>query len=112
MNSFNLELQLKDTESAIKSKLIELLTQLKDFKFVTALVLVLKMIESEDETKYYNFYSNSKTEIITNESDNNDVFESIYTTIMTNMQKSLVKGSGWIIDLVIDDTITITKYIL
>ena len=29
LNYFNPELQLKDTESAIKSKLIELLTQLK-----------------------------------------------------------------------------------
>ena len=42
---FNSELQLKDTESAIKSKLIELLTQLKGFKFVTALVLVFKKIK-------------------------------------------------------------------
>ena len=40
LNSFNLELQLKDTESAIKSKLIDLLTQLKGFEFVTTLVLV------------------------------------------------------------------------
>ena len=31
LNSFNPELQLKDTESTIKSKQIELLTQLKDF---------------------------------------------------------------------------------
>ena len=52
LNSFNPELQLKDTESAIKSKLIELLTQLKGFKFVTTLVLVFKKIESEDKTKY------------------------------------------------------------
>ena len=29
LNSFNLELQLKDTESAVTSKLIQLLTQLK-----------------------------------------------------------------------------------
>ena len=29
LNSFNSELQLKDTESAIKSKLTELLTQLQ-----------------------------------------------------------------------------------
>ena len=40
LNSFNPELQLKDTESAIKSKLIELLSQLRGFKFVTTLVLV------------------------------------------------------------------------
>ena len=42
LNSFNPELQLKDTESANKSKLIESLTQLKGFKFVTTLVLVFK----------------------------------------------------------------------
>ena len=46
LNYFNPELQLKDTESAIKSKLIELLTQLKGFKFVTTLVLVFKKIEN------------------------------------------------------------------
>ena len=38
LNPFNPELQLKDTESAIKSKLIDLMTQLKGFKFVTTLV--------------------------------------------------------------------------
>ena len=42
LNSFNLELQLKDTESAIKSRVIDLLTQLKGFKFVAMLVLVFK----------------------------------------------------------------------
>ena len=35
LNSFHLELQLKDTKSSIKSKLIDLLAQLKGFKFVT-----------------------------------------------------------------------------
>ena len=40
LNSFYPELQLKDTESAIKSELIELLTQLKSFIFATTLVLV------------------------------------------------------------------------
>ena len=33
LNSFNPEKQFKDTESAIKSMLIDLLTQLKGFKF-------------------------------------------------------------------------------
>ena len=42
LNSFNPELPLKDTESPIKSKLPELLIQLKGFKFVTTLVLVFK----------------------------------------------------------------------
>ena len=38
------------------------------------------------------------------------MFQSIYTTIITNIQKSLGKGSGWIIDSVIDHTISISKY--
>ena len=35
-------IELEDTESAIKSKLIELLTQLKGFKFVATLSLCFK----------------------------------------------------------------------
>ena len=89
---FNLEIQRKDTESAIKSKVIELLTQLKGFKFVATLVLVFKKIENEDKTKYDNFNSGSKAEIIMNENDIDDVFQSIYATIMTNTQKFLEKG--------------------
>ena len=58
-----------DTESTIKSKLVELLTQLKGFEFVATLVLVFKKIKSEDKTKYDNFYSSSKAEIMINESD-------------------------------------------
>ena len=37
-----------------------LLTELKGFKFVATLVLVLKKIESEDKTKCNTFYSHSK----------------------------------------------------
>ena len=71
---------------------------------------MFKKIESEDKTKYDNFYSNSKAEIIINESDIDDVLQSIYTTTITNIQESLEKGSGWIIDSIIDHTISISKY--
>ena len=63
---FNPELQLKDTKSAMKIKRIELLTQLRGFKFVTTLVLVFKKIESKDKIKHDNYYSSSKAETITN----------------------------------------------
>ena len=82
---FNPELQLKDTESAIKSKLIDLLTQLKGFKFVKILVLAFKKIESEDKTQYDTRYSNLKAKIVTNENDIDDLFESIYTIIISNI---------------------------
>ena len=82
LNSFNPELNLKDTESAIKITLINLLTQLKVLKFVTTLGFVFKKIESKNKTKYANFYSSSKPEIITHARDIDDVFDSIYTIII------------------------------
>ena len=54
--SFNPELQLKDTESAVKNELINLLSELKDFKLVTALVLEFKKIQSNDKTLQSNLY--------------------------------------------------------
>ena len=97
LNSFNPELQLKDAESAIKNKLKKILFELREFKFMTTLILVFKMKENEYETKFDNFYSSSKAEIIITESDTNDAFESIYSTITSKIQKSLGKSSGWII---------------
>ena len=47
----------------------KLLSQLRRFKFVTTLVLVFKRIKSKDKTKFDNFYSTSKAEIIIRESD-------------------------------------------
>ena len=84
--------------------------ELRGFKFVTTLVLAFKKIENKDKTKFNNFYSSSKAEIIINESDIDNLFESIYSTIISNIQKSLGKGSGWIIDSVIDHTLSISKY--
>ena len=53
----------------MESKLTDLLTQLKGLRFVTTIALVFKKIESEDKTKYDNFYSSSKAEIIINVSE-------------------------------------------
>ena len=53
------------------------MTQLKGFEFVTALVLMFKKMESEDKTKYDNFYSSSIAEIIISENDIDGVYQSI-----------------------------------
>ena len=89
------ELQLKDTESGIKSKLIELLTQLKVFKFVKTLSLVYKKMESKDKRKYENFYSSSKAGIIINESGIDDVFKSICTAIITKIFRKKLRLDYW-----------------
>ena len=86
------------------------MTELRGFKFVATLVLVLKKIESEDKTKCDSFCSKSKAEIIINQSDINNVFKSIYTAVIRNIQKFLEKGSSLIIDSVIDHNISILRY--
>ena len=64
LNSFHPELQVKHTEFAIENELIYQLSEVREFKFVTRLVLEFRTIESNDEAKYSIFYLNSKTKII------------------------------------------------
>ena len=86
------------------------MAQLKGFKFVTTLALAFKKTQREAKTEYDNFCSNSKTEILIDESNSDDVFQSIYIAIITNLQNSLGKDSDWIIDSIIDHTVSISKY--
>ena len=85
----NVKIQLKDTESTIRNKPKDLLTEMKRFKFVTTLVCEFKKMESDDETKYSTFYSASKAKTIINESDIVSVFKPVYSNIVSNVQKSL-----------------------
>ena len=38
------------------------------------------------------------------------IFESFYTTVISNIQRYLGKSLGWLIDVVIDHSINISKY--
>ena len=81
LNSFNIELQLKDSEFVIKDKIIKSFSGLRGFKSVTELVLEFKKGENDDETKYTFLNSNSKTEVIINKSDIDDILELYYVII-------------------------------
>ena len=63
-------------------------------KLVIKLSLEFKKIKNDDKTKYTTFYSNSKAGTIINERDIDDIFESIYTLIISNLQKYFGGGSG------------------
>ena len=56
------------------------------------------------------FYLNSNVDTAINEIVINDVFRSIYTTTISNIQKILWKGLSWITDSVIDQNFNISKY--
>ena len=64
----------------------------------------------KDKTKYHSFYSHSKAETITNKSDIDNIFEPINATVISYIQKSSGKVSGWNIDFVIKHHINILKY--
>ena len=63
-------------------ELKKVLTELRELKFVTSLVLVFTKIESDDDTNYNTFYSDSNADIIIHESD--IVFDSIYNKVILN----------------------------
>ena len=56
------------------------------------------------------FYLNSNVDIAINEIVINDVFGSIYSTTISNIQNFLWKGLSWITDSVIDQNFNISKY--
>ena len=60
--------------------------------------------------KYNTFYLNSKVKTIINQSDIDDTFQSVYSTIISNIQKYAGIGLRWIIDSVIYRNINISKY--
>lgn len=74
------------------------MSEFRGFKFLSTSVLEFKKTESDDGTKYNNFYLNSKAETIINENDINNLFESIYSKITLKIENYLRKGSSWIID--------------
>ena len=78
MDSFHPEIQLENTESEIRKKLMDL----DDIGF------------SNDETRCSTFYLSSKAETVVNERHIDDVFELINSTIISDIQKFLGKSSG------------------
>ena len=60
LSSFDPELQLKDTKSAIKNKFEKLWPVLKGFKFVTTQVSVLKNIEENIKQNMTHFLYTQK----------------------------------------------------
>ena len=81
LNLFNPELQLVNTKSKIKNKLKELLSELKKFKAQTILVWEYK------ETNGHQLVFHSSTKLIASDSDIDEVFRSMYQSIMTKIKK-------------------------
>ena len=91
-NSFNPELPLKNTEFEIKSNLKISFNELRDFKFAITFFLKFRKTKNEDERNYSAFYSKLKAETIILDASIDSTFESIYSMIMTKIQK--YKGEG------------------
>ena len=80
---------------------------MKRFKLAKTVVLEFKEIQSYDKALYSTF--SSKAEIITNcQSDIDYVFESIHSTVKSNIDKFPGQGSSCIINSVIEHNINIS----
>ena len=77
----------------MKNKLIKLCSELKGFKFVATLASEYKRQKVMIKQNMIPFIQ-TQAETVINKSDINDVFESIYSTIKSNIQISLGNGSG------------------
>ena len=100
LNSFNRELQLNDREFTIRNKLIDLLTELKGFKFVTKLVLELNLIDNDDKQNIATFIRTQKEK---------QLLMKVTLMIILSIHKSLRKDSVWKTDSILDHTINISK---
>ena len=79
---------------------------------MTILVLEFKKIKNDSKPLYNTFYLNPKAETTINGGDIDDVFESIYSTIISNIPKSLGKVSACIIGSVIGHNNDIEKLLV
>ena len=77
----------------MKNKLINLFSELKGFNFVATLVSEYKRQKVMIKQNMIPFIQ-TQAETVINKSDIDDVFESIYSTIKSNIQISLGNGSG------------------
>ena len=99
LNLFDPQLQLVKTKSMIKSKLKELLSELKKFKVLTILVLNCK---KKNDRKIFH----SSTKLITSDLDIDEAFNSMYQSIMTKIKNYAYED--WIIlDVIIKHIIKI-----
>ena len=62
------------------------LSELQGFEFVATLALEFIKLKNVNKTIYWTSYLNSKAETIINESLMDDIFESISSTIILNIQ--------------------------
>ena len=69
---------------------------------------MFKETESKDKTKFDNFYLSLEAEVVINQSALIMCFNRLF--YISNIRKSVEKGSDWIIDSVIDHTNSISKY--
>ena len=70
--------------------------------------MLFKETESKDKTKFDNFYLSLEAEVVINQSTLIMCFNRLF--YISNIRKSVEKGSDWIIDSVIDHTNSISKY--
>ena len=102
--------QLTKTQKVIEHYLNKELGELKGFKYIETLKVTFeKQLEDEIITK--NAYFNSKTKILINENEINEVLQTSRQELIKAIGQWISEGSGWTIKSVDGHYINLTKYI-
>ena len=103
----DLAVQLEASKSSIKDLLNDLLNETKGFKYQIPVKVLLKKYKSNGEIEFAHVYFNSSTKTIINCRYKLD--QSFQETLY-RIDAWINKGSGWIIELIQSQYITISTY--
>ena len=103
-------LQLNDTRSELRIKIIGLLIQMKGIKFVEVIKVTFeKMKDDKLETKTANFFSYPQTVI--DPDDINDALDTTKQDITNRIDIWTSEGSGWLIKSVDNHYLNVAVYV-
>ena len=101
--------QLNETKNFIKKCLVKELLELKGFKYTETLKVTFEKKQGNGITTKTAFF-NSKTKILINAMEINEVLQSSREELVKAIAKWLSEGSGWTIQSVDAHYINLTKY--
>ena len=76
-----------ETRSNVKTKLKSMFEEIRGFKFQITLVIDFKKELNDEETEHVSIFFNSNAELIINDLNIDETFESSYQTITSRIQK-------------------------
>ena len=104
-------IQLYSSRRCISKLFLELLDEMKGFKYQITLFVTLKKYKLDGTIEYASVYLNSFVKTIINNGFDEGIDES-FSEILFRLDNWINEGSGWVIEMVNDQYLNISRYAL